>query len=79
MLAEAIVLFTSSQEEVTLAVTPLKVCIKSSNEESMGKDYICHCALMEYYFLAFLITLWLYSKYYWHNIYSLLKGSKSKT
>ena len=45
----------------------------------MGKDYICHCALMEYYFLAFLITLWLYSKYYWHNIYSLLKGSKSKT
>nr|XP_042090532.1 cell cycle checkpoint control protein RAD9B isoform X2 [Ovis aries] len=35
LLAEAIVLFTSSQEEVTLAVTPLKVCIKSSNEESM--------------------------------------------
>uniref|UniRef100_A0A8C3WFU3 Cell cycle checkpoint control protein n=1 Tax=Catagonus wagneri TaxID=51154 RepID=A0A8C3WFU3_9CETA len=35
VLAEAIVLFTSSQEEVTLAVTPLNVCIKSSNEESM--------------------------------------------
>ncbi|KAM8816691.1 cell cycle checkpoint control protein RAD9B [Rhynchonycteris naso] len=35
VLAEAIVLFTSSQEEVTLAVTPLEVCIKSSNEESM--------------------------------------------
>ncbi|XP_020745672.2 cell cycle checkpoint control protein RAD9B isoform X3 [Odocoileus virginianus] len=34
VLAEAVVLFTSSQEEVTLAVTPLKVCIKSSNEES---------------------------------------------
>ncbi|KAM9194059.1 cell cycle checkpoint control protein RAD9B isoform 1-T1 [Dugong dugon] len=35
VLAEAIVLFTSSQEEVTLAVTPLNVCLKSSNEESM--------------------------------------------
>ncbi|XP_028003003.2 cell cycle checkpoint control protein RAD9B [Eptesicus fuscus] len=35
VLAEAIVLFTSSQEEVTLAVTPLEVCIKSSTEESM--------------------------------------------
>ncbi|XP_016058557.1 PREDICTED: cell cycle checkpoint control protein RAD9B isoform X2 [Miniopterus natalensis] len=35
VLAEAVVLFTSSQEEVTLAVTPLEVCIKSSNEESM--------------------------------------------
>ncbi|XP_033296848.1 cell cycle checkpoint control protein RAD9B isoform X2 [Orcinus orca] len=35
VLAEATVLFTSSQEEVTLAVTPLNVCIKSSNEESM--------------------------------------------
>ena len=63
MLAEAIVLFTSSQEEVTLAVTPLNVCIKSSNEESMGKNYNCHSALMKYYFLAFLITTWLYSKY----------------
>lgn len=56
MLAEAIVLFTSNQEEVTLAVTPLNACIKSSNEESMGKGLICHGALMEYYFLAFLIT-----------------------
>lgn len=45
MLAEAIVLFTSSQEEVTLAVTPLEVCIKSSTEESMGMDYNCHNAL----------------------------------
>ncbi|XP_037367079.1 cell cycle checkpoint control protein RAD9B isoform X1 [Talpa occidentalis] len=35
VLAEAIVLFTSSQEEITLAVTPLNVCLKSSNEESM--------------------------------------------
>uniref|UniRef100_A0A671EJ30 Cell cycle checkpoint control protein n=2 Tax=Rhinolophus ferrumequinum TaxID=59479 RepID=A0A671EJ30_RHIFE len=35
VLAEAIVLFTSNQEEVTLAVTPLNACIKSSNEESM--------------------------------------------
>nr|KAF6403957.1 RAD9 checkpoint clamp component B [Molossus molossus] len=35
VLAEAMVLFTSTQEEVTLAVTPLEVCIKSSNEESM--------------------------------------------
>ncbi|XP_012518943.1 PREDICTED: cell cycle checkpoint control protein RAD9B isoform X1 [Propithecus coquereli] len=35
LLAEAIVLFTSSQEEVTLAVTPLNFCLKSSNEESM--------------------------------------------
>ncbi|KAI5944850.1 cell cycle checkpoint control protein RAD9B isoform X2 [Manis javanica] len=34
VLAEAAVLFTSSQE-VTLAVTPLNVCLKSSNEESM--------------------------------------------
>lgn len=56
VLAEAIVLFTSSQEEVTLAVTPLNVCIKSSNEESMGKDYFCH-ALMEYYFLVFSLLL----------------------
>lgn len=56
VLAEAIVLFTSSQEEVTLAVTPLNVCIKSSNEESMGKNYFCR-ALMEYYFLALLLTM----------------------
>ncbi|XP_012586585.1 PREDICTED: cell cycle checkpoint control protein RAD9B isoform X2 [Condylura cristata] len=35
VLADAIVLFTSSQEEITLAVTPLNVCLKSSNEESM--------------------------------------------
>uniref|UniRef100_F6Z843 Cell cycle checkpoint control protein n=1 Tax=Macaca mulatta TaxID=9544 RepID=F6Z843_MACMU len=35
LLADAIVLFTSSQEEVTLAVTPLNFCLKSSNEESM--------------------------------------------
>ncbi|XP_055963202.1 cell cycle checkpoint control protein RAD9B [Sorex fumeus] len=35
VLAEAIVLFTSNQEEITLAVTPLKVCLKSSNEESL--------------------------------------------
>ncbi|KAG8513226.1 Cell cycle checkpoint control protein RAD9B, partial [Galemys pyrenaicus] len=35
VLAEAIVLFTSSQEEITLAVTPLNVCLKSSNEESI--------------------------------------------
>ncbi|XP_042636515.1 cell cycle checkpoint control protein RAD9B [Orycteropus afer afer] len=35
VLAEAIVVFTSSQEEVTLAVTPLNVCFKSSTEESM--------------------------------------------
>lgn len=56
MLAEAIVLFTSSQEEVTLAVTPFNVCIKSSNDESLGKDYICPGALMKYYFLDFLIT-----------------------
>ncbi|XP_069353417.1 cell cycle checkpoint control protein RAD9B isoform X2 [Eulemur rufifrons] len=35
LLAEAIVLFTSGQEEVTLAVTPLNFCLKSSNEESM--------------------------------------------
>ncbi|KAI5251884.1 cell cycle checkpoint control protein RAD9B isoform X2 [Manis pentadactyla] len=34
VLAEAAVLFTSSQE-VTLAVTPLNVCLKSSNEESV--------------------------------------------
>ncbi|XP_075852664.1 cell cycle checkpoint control protein RAD9B isoform X1 [Microcebus murinus] len=36
LLAEAIVLFTSGQEEVTLAVTPLNFCLKSSNEESMA-------------------------------------------
>ncbi|XP_039103659.1 cell cycle checkpoint control protein RAD9B isoform X6 [Hyaena hyaena] len=35
VLAEAIVLFTSSQEEVTLAVTPLSVCLKSSSDEPM--------------------------------------------
>ncbi|XP_023441676.1 cell cycle checkpoint control protein RAD9B isoform X2 [Dasypus novemcinctus] len=35
VLAEAIVHFTSNQEEVTLAVTSLNVCLKSSNEESM--------------------------------------------
>ncbi|XP_058387071.1 cell cycle checkpoint control protein RAD9B [Diceros bicornis minor] len=35
VLAEAVFLFTSNQEEVTLAVTPQNVCIKSSNEESM--------------------------------------------
>ncbi|XP_016046042.1 cell cycle checkpoint control protein RAD9B isoform X2 [Erinaceus europaeus] len=35
VLAEAVVLFTSNQEELTLAVTPLNVCFKSSNEESM--------------------------------------------
>ncbi|XP_008687103.2 cell cycle checkpoint control protein RAD9B isoform X3 [Ursus maritimus] len=35
VLAEAVVLFTSSQEEVTLAVTPLSVCLKSSSDEPM--------------------------------------------
>ncbi|XP_058512437.1 cell cycle checkpoint control protein RAD9B [Ochotona princeps] len=35
LLAEAIVLFTSSQEEVTLAVTPLDFCLKSPHEESV--------------------------------------------
>ncbi|XP_012664480.1 cell cycle checkpoint control protein RAD9B isoform X2 [Otolemur garnettii] len=35
LLAEAVVLFTSNQEEVTLAVTPLNFCLKSSSEESM--------------------------------------------
>ncbi|XP_010598177.2 cell cycle checkpoint control protein RAD9B isoform X2 [Loxodonta africana] len=35
VLAEAIVLFTSSQEEVTLAATPLNVCLKSSHEGSV--------------------------------------------
>ncbi|XP_077015943.1 cell cycle checkpoint control protein RAD9B isoform X2 [Tamandua tetradactyla] len=35
VLAEAIVHFTSNQEEVTLAVTPLNVCLKSWKEESM--------------------------------------------
>ncbi|XP_048958086.1 cell cycle checkpoint control protein RAD9B [Canis lupus dingo] len=35
VLAEALVLFTSSQEEVTLAVTPLSVCLKSSSDEPM--------------------------------------------
>ncbi|XP_051682732.2 cell cycle checkpoint control protein RAD9B isoform X6 [Oryctolagus cuniculus] len=35
LLAEAIVLFTPSQEEVTLAVTPLNFCLKSPHEESM--------------------------------------------
>ncbi|KAM5199846.1 cell cycle checkpoint control protein RAD9B isoform 2-T2 [Hipposideros larvatus] len=35
VLAEAIVLFTSNQEEMTLAVTPRNVCIKSYSEESM--------------------------------------------
>ena len=43
MLAEAVVFFSSSQEEVTLAVTPLEVCIKSSSEESMGKDSLSRC------------------------------------
>ncbi|XP_070485071.1 cell cycle checkpoint control protein RAD9B isoform X3 [Equus przewalskii] len=42
VLAEAIVLFTSSQEEVTLAVTPFNVCIKSSNEESMDLTSSVH-------------------------------------
>jgi hypothetical protein len=41
LLAEAIVLFTSNQEEVTLAVTPVHFCLKSSTEESMGKDSTC--------------------------------------
>lgn len=56
VLAEALVLFTSSQEEVTLAVTPLSVCLKSSSDEPMGKDSICCGAYMECHFLAFLIT-----------------------
>ncbi|XP_062038512.1 cell cycle checkpoint control protein RAD9B isoform X1 [Lepus europaeus] len=42
LLAEAIVLFTPSQEEVTLAVTPMNFCLKSPHEESMGNNYICH-------------------------------------
>ncbi|GAB5579032.1 cell cycle checkpoint control protein RAD9B isoform X3 [Prionailurus iriomotensis] len=37
VLAEAIVLFTSSQEEVTLAVTPLSVCLKSSSDEPVER------------------------------------------
>lgn len=56
MLAEAVVLFTSSQEEVTLAVTPLSVCLKSSSDEPMGKDHICHGGWMECHFLGFLMT-----------------------
>ncbi|XP_004709760.2 cell cycle checkpoint control protein RAD9B [Echinops telfairi] len=35
LLAEAVVLFTSPQEEVTLAVTPRTVCLRSSSEEPM--------------------------------------------
>ncbi|XP_054449992.1 cell cycle checkpoint control protein RAD9B [Pteronotus mesoamericanus] len=42
VLAEAIVFFSSNQEEVTLAVTPLEVCIKSSNEESMDLNNSVH-------------------------------------
>ncbi|KAM6166398.1 cell cycle checkpoint control protein RAD9B [Erethizon dorsatum] len=34
LLAEAMVLFSSNQEEVTLAVSPLNVCLKSSRGES---------------------------------------------
>lgn len=56
LLAEAIVLFTPSQEEVTLAVTPMNFCLKSPHEESMGKNYICHGMMMDHYFLAFLIA-----------------------
>ncbi|XP_024422836.3 cell cycle checkpoint control protein RAD9B [Desmodus rotundus] len=42
VLAEAVVFFSSSQEEVTLAVTPLEVCIKSSSEESMDLNNSVH-------------------------------------
>ncbi|XP_062943801.1 cell cycle checkpoint control protein RAD9B [Cynocephalus volans] len=42
LLAEAIAHFTSSQEEVTLAVTPLNFCLKSSNEESMDLTNSVH-------------------------------------
>ncbi|XP_028384477.1 cell cycle checkpoint control protein RAD9B [Phyllostomus discolor] len=42
VLAEAAVFFPPSQEEVTLAATPLEVCIKSSNEESMDLNNSVH-------------------------------------
>ncbi|XP_036907977.1 cell cycle checkpoint control protein RAD9B [Sturnira hondurensis] len=42
VLAEAVVFFSSSQEEVTLAVTPLEVCIKSSSEESVDLNNSVH-------------------------------------
>lgn len=56
LLAEAIVLFTSSQEEVTLAVTPLDFCLKSPHEESMGKNDTCPGVVLGQYFLAFLVS-----------------------
>lgn len=37
LLAEAIALLTSNQEEVTFSVTPGNFCLKSSSEESLGK------------------------------------------
>ncbi|XP_045698279.1 cell cycle checkpoint control protein RAD9B isoform X2 [Phyllostomus hastatus] len=42
VLAEAAVFFPSSQEEVTLAVTPLEVCMKSSSEESVDLNNSVH-------------------------------------
>lgn len=41
LLAEAIVLLTSNQEEVTFSVTPGSFCLKSSSGESLGKGDIC--------------------------------------
>ncbi|XP_029778205.1 cell cycle checkpoint control protein RAD9B isoform X1 [Suricata suricatta] len=46
VLAEAIILFTSSQEEVTLAVTPFSVCLKSSSEEPMDLPSSVHSEML---------------------------------